>query len=95
VRVRKEKKMFWNRKKKAEFNPRVFVVPEEHVLEMAELMDTYNKLPQRQDNVAKAKMWFFINNLFPETKIGSWSLAACTATTIKITEKIEESASCA
>ena len=84
--------MFWNRKKKVEITPRVFIVPEDRVLEVAELMDTYSKLPRHQDAVAHAKLWFFIYTIFPETKTGSWSIAAHAATIIKITEKIPESA---
>jgi hypothetical protein len=78
--------LFWIKPKQKVELPilRVFEFPEDKKLDFLYL---FNEVSNRRSSVATYKLWKYINDLFPETKKGNWSIQISQPTNPIIVER--------
>lgn len=77
-------------KKKPDIEPKRLYVLAEHTIELLSLVDAYQREPRGAGNVAKFKLWSFINGILPETSIGKWRINSENPTKIALVEILDQ-----
>lgn len=70
---------------------RVFIVPEEHVLEILKLLDQHYAKPRKQDRETFYNLWKAISELFPDVREtnSKWEIIHPHAFVLKIVEMVD------
>jgi hypothetical protein len=83
---------FWKRKEEPKKKDgRVFIVPEEHILEILKLLDRHYANPRKQDHESFYHLWSAIYKLFPDVlEVGSkWEINYPHVFVLKIVEQVD------
>lgn len=68
--------------------PRVFPIPDDHIVRVLRLRDEYYAAKAEADAELRYHLWKAINEAVPETRAGSWGLNLDDATHPKVIERL-------
>ena len=83
--------MKWNFWKKEKKQLRELIIPEEKIQIILSLWDSYHSKRDGQDHETRWLLWKAIENIFPETRKGTWRIFSPTVMEIKIIEMDDHS----